>query len=49
VTVAPSRLTKAYNAGESTQLPSGVVLNIGKRRVVRKLGFNGKLVQYERA
>lgn len=49
VTVTASRLTKAYNAGQSTQVPTGVVLNTGKRRIGRQIGFNGKLVQYERA
>lgn len=49
VPVMPSRLTQDYNAGRSTQLPSGIVLNIGKRRIARKLSFNGKAVQYERA
>lgn len=49
ITVMPSRLTQDYNAGRSTQLPSGIVLNTGKRRIVRKLSFNGKAVQYERA
>jgi len=49
VNVQPSRLIRAYNEGRSTQIPSGIVLNIGNSRVVRKLGFNGKLVEYERA
>ena len=49
VKVAPSRLTKAYNSGQSTQIPSGIVINIGKQRVDRRIGFNGNLVQYERA
>jgi hypothetical protein len=49
ITVLPSRLTQDYNAGRSTQLPSGIVLNTGKRRIARKLSFNGKTVQYERA
>lgn len=48
VTVKPSRLTQEYNAGRTTQIPAGVVVNVGKQRIVRKLGFNGKLVQYER-
>jgi hypothetical protein len=43
-----SRLTKSYNSGSSPQVPSGVVLNTGKRRVTRKIGFNGKYIQYER-
>jgi hypothetical protein len=49
IVVMPSRLTQDYNAGRSTQLPSGIVLNIGKRRTARKLSFNGKAVQYEHA
>jgi len=49
ITVTPSRLTQDYNAGRSTQLPSGIVLNTGKRRIARKLSFNGQAVQYERA
>jgi hypothetical protein len=42
------RITKAYNSGSSTQIPTGVVLNTGDRRVTRKLGFNGKYIEYER-
>lgn len=49
VKLKEARLVTAYNAGRSTQVPTGIVLNTGKRRITRKLGFNGKLVQYERA
>ncbi|NDP64296.1 MAG: S-adenosylhomocysteine hydrolase [Polaromonas sp.] len=49
ITVTPSRLTQDYNAGRSTQLPCRIVLNTGKHRIARKLSFNGKAVQYERA
>lgn len=42
------RIAKAYNSGASTQIPSGVVLNTGDRRVTRKIGFNGKYIEYER-
>ncbi|MDB5931339.1 MAG: hypothetical protein JWR60_3046 [Polaromonas sp.] len=49
IPVMPSRLAQDYNAGRSTQLPSGIVLNTGKRRIARRLSFNGKAVQYERA
>ena len=45
----PCRATKAYNSGASTQIPSGVVLNTGDRRVTRKIGFNGKYIEYERS
>lgn len=49
IPVLPSRLTQEYNAGRSTQVPSGIVLNTGKRRIARKLSFNAQAVQYERA
>jgi hypothetical protein len=43
----PSRLTQDYNAGRSTQFPSGIVLNTGKRHIARRLSFYGQAVQYE--
>ncbi|MCX2862633.1 DUF6088 family protein [Paucibacter sp. PLA-PC-4] len=49
VQVGESRQTREYNSGSSTQIPTGVVFSVGKRRIQRKLGFNGKLVEYERA
>ncbi len=49
VQVGVSRQTRAYNTGNSTQIPSGVIFSVGKRRIQRKLSFNGKLVHYERA
>lgn len=49
VRTEPSRQVREYNAGSSTQVPTGVVVSTGRRRIQRKLGFNGKLVQYERA
>jgi len=49
VQAGESRQTREYNAGRSTQIPTGVVFSVGKRRIRRKLGFNGKLVEYERA
>ncbi|USU20266.1 DUF6088 family protein [Paraburkholderia fungorum] len=47
VEVYPSRQVELYNAGETTQLPAGTVINTGNRRIVRKLGFGNKTVQYE--
>ena len=41
--------TAAYNSGRTAQVPTGVVVNIGKQRISRKIGFNGKFLQYERA
>ena len=49
IAVTPSRLPQNYNAGRSNQLPSGIVLNTGKRRIARRLSVNGQAVQYERA
>lgn len=43
-----SRQTREYNSGKSTQVPTGVVFSTGNRRIQRKLGFNGKFVQYEK-
>lgn len=42
-------LTREYNAGRSTQVPAGIVFNVGRRRIARKRGFNGKAIQYEHA
>jgi hypothetical protein len=49
VPVRPSRFTRAYNEGRSSQLPASIVLNVGNRRISRKLSFKGKVVQYEHA
>lgn len=48
VQVHPPRRSSAYNSGQSTQVPTGMVVNVGGRRIARKLGFNGKFVEYER-
>ena len=41
--------TAEYNAGRSTQVPTGIVVNIGKQRISRKIGFDGKFIKYEHA
>lgn len=48
VSVTASRATRDYNAGRTTQVPSGIVLSTDGRRITRKIGFNGRFVQYER-
>ncbi|QIM52830.1 DUF6088 family protein [Hydrogenophaga crocea] len=48
VKVQPARRYRDYNAGRTTQVPVGVVVNVGRQRVTRKIGFNGKFVEYER-
>lgn len=49
VNVQASRRVRDYNDGSTTQVPSGLVVNVGRQRVTRKIGFNGKVVEYERA
>lgn len=44
----PSRLENAYNAGETTQVPTGRLIGV-KGRISRKLGYRGAFVSYERA
>ncbi|KAA6230386.1 DUF6088 family protein [Chlorobium phaeovibrioides] len=48
IETAPSRLEKAYNAGQTTQVPTGRLIGV-KGRVTRKLGYRGACVSYERA
>lgn len=47
VKTQPSRYVLAYNRGSTTQLPSGIVLNVGSRRVSRRIGFGGRYIRYE--
>lgn len=47
ITVGPSRLTQAYNSGRTTQLPAGIVVSTGSRRISRKIGFGGRYIEYE--
>jgi hypothetical protein len=49
IKVKESNQTAQYNSGRSTQVPTGVVVNIGRQRVTRKIGFNGTFLQYEHA
>lgn len=48
VKTAPSRLEQAYNAGKTTQVPTGRLIGV-KGRVNRKLGYQGAFVSYEPA
>ena len=49
VRLTESFQTAEYNSGRSTQVPAGIVVNIGKQRISRKIGFNGKFIKYEHA
>jgi len=48
VETLPSRLERAYNAGETTQVPTGRVVGVN-RRVRRRIGYNGFTLSFERA
>jgi hypothetical protein len=44
----PSRSLQDYNAGRTTQVPTGRVVGV-RRRVRRKIGYNGINLSFERA
>lgn len=48
VQTAPTRLEQAYNAGETTQVPTGRVVAV-RSRVRRRIGYNGVFLSFERA
>lgn len=48
VEIGTSRLEKDYNAGITTQVPTGRKIAI-KGRVSRKIGYNGAYISYEPA
>jgi hypothetical protein len=48
VEIVPTRLEEAYNAGKSTQVPTGRVVGV-RGRVSRRIGYNGVVLGYERA
>jgi hypothetical protein len=45
---SPTRFEQAYNSGQTTQVPAGRVVAV-RKRVRRKIGFNGTFVSFERA
>ena len=48
IQTAPSRMEKDYNAGKTTQVPTGRVIAV-KGRISRKIGYGGAYVSYEPA
>lgn len=44
----PTRLERDYNAGRTTQVPSGRMVAV-KKRVRRKIGYDGIYIRFERA
>lgn len=47
VKTAPTRMEQAYNAGQTTQVPTGRVIGV-RGRVRRKIFYNGLPLGYER-
>jgi hypothetical protein len=47
VEIFPSLLAQQYNAGGSTQVPAGNVINTGKRRIKRTIVFGQQMITYE--
>jgi len=43
----PSSYARAYNAGQTTQVPTGRVIGV-RDRVSRRIGYDGKFVSLER-
>lgn len=48
VETAPSSFERAYNAGTTTQVPTGRMIAVNSR-ISRKIGYDGKYVTFERA
>jgi hypothetical protein len=48
IETVPTRLERAYNTGETTQVPTGRVVGV-TRRVRRKVGYGGINLSFERA
>jgi hypothetical protein len=48
VETAPSSFAQDYNAGATTQVPTGRVIAV-RGRISRKIGYDGKYVTFERA
>lgn len=44
----PSRAARAYSEYRTTSIPVREKINVGKSRIRRKIGFNGRFVEYER-
>ncbi len=47
IQAAPSLAQRAYNAGQSTQVPAGRVIGVN-RRINRQVGYNGKYISFEK-
>ncbi|MBU2761711.1 hypothetical protein [Acidithiobacillus sulfurivorans] len=44
----PNSAVVEYNSGRTTQVPAWLAFDVGNSRIVRKIGFGKRLVNYER-
>lgn len=49
VEVNPTKAELDYQAGRSTQIPTGRLIGVRKNRISRKIGYKGASIYYERA
>ncbi|HVB04334.1 MAG TPA: DUF6088 family protein [Chitinophagaceae bacterium] len=49
VEVNPTKAELDYQAGGSTQIPTGRLIGVSKNRISRKIGYKGVSIYYERA
>lgn len=47
VSAVPGRLARMYNEGRSTQVPPGLVFDVGGKQVRRRLGFGAQIAEFE--
>jgi hypothetical protein len=47
IDVFPAQNIQAYNSGKTPQIPAGNIVNTGRRRINRKLGFGKQTIVYE--
>lgn len=47
IQIVPSALVADYNSGKSTQIPMGMVVNTGNRRISRKISVGCNSITYE--
>ena len=48
IKIGASKSVEAYNRGETTQIPAGLVIAVGNSRVTRQIGFGNQTIIYEK-
>ncbi len=47
ITYGPTQVVKDYMAGKTTQMQANLALNVGDRRIRRKIGWGRRFLRYE--